>query len=245
MRSVVQRLLKKRKGAGLSGAEGEGGFRRYGLGAWVVNATVGATAALALMLACLGDAAAAGTLRITAFGDSLTAGYGLAPGDAFPARLEAALAKAGIAATIANAGVSGDTTAGGLARIDWALADKPDIVILELGANDALRGIDPAVTRANLAKMLEKIQASGARVLLAGMLAPPNWGHDYQQEFDRIYPDLAQQFHARLYPFFLDGVATDPKLNQSDGLHPTAAGVDVIVGRIAPVLKQLIEAAPS
>ena len=144
------------------------------------------------------------------FGDSLTAGYGLPAGQAFPARLEAWLHEHGIAARVVNAGVSGDTTAGGLARLDWALADKPDLVILALGANDALRGIDPSTVRDNLDKMIGKIQATGAKVLLLGMLAPPNWGEEYKRAFDRIFPELAQLHHVPLYPFFLEGVAMKP-----------------------------------
>ncbi|MBV9373627.1 MAG: arylesterase, partial [Alphaproteobacteria bacterium] len=141
------------------------------------------------------------------FGDSLTAGYGIAAAQAFPARLEAWLHERRIAARVVNAGVSGDTTAGGLARLDWALADKPDLVILALGANDALRGIEPSAVRDNLDKMIEKIKAGGAKVLLLGMLAPPNWGDEYKRAFDRIFPELAHQHQLPLYPFFLEGVA--------------------------------------
>jgi acyl-CoA thioesterase-1 len=174
------------------------------------------------------------------FGDSLTAGYGLMPEQAFPARLEAWLRARGIATKVINAGVSGDTTAGGLARLDWALADKPDLVILAMGANDALRGIDPRLTYANLDKILTRIQAAGAKVLLLGMRAPPNWGRRYQAQFDAIFPDLATKHHVSLYPFFLDGVALDPALNQSDGLHPTARGADIIAERVAPLVQGLL-----
>ena len=139
-----------------------------------------------------------------------------------------------------NAGVSGDTTAGGLARLDWALADKPDLVILALGANDALRGIDPSAVRANLEHIIGKIQASGAKILLLGMRAPPNWGEEYQQAFDRIFPELAREHDLPLYPFFLEGVAMKPELNQPDGLHPNERGVAVLVDRIAPVVAGLI-----
>ena len=177
------------------------------------------------------------------FGDSLTAGYGLAPDQAFPPRLQAALHRQGIEARVVNAGVSGDTTAGGLARLDWALADKPDLVILALGANDALRGIDPATVRGNLDKMLRRIETSGAKVLLVGMLAPPNWGEDYKTAFDRIFPDLARVYGVPLYPFFLEGVAMKPELNQPDGLHPNERGVTVLVDRIAPVVARLVEGA--
>src|SRR5580692_6588770 len=155
------------------------------------------------------------------FGDSLTAGYGVPASQAFPARLEAWLHVRGIAARVVNAGVSGDTTAGGLARLDWALADKPDLVILALGANDALRGIEPSTVRDNLDKMIGKVQATGAKLLLLGMLAPPNWGEEYKRAFDQIFPELADLHHLPLYPFFLEGVA-------------------VLVDKIAPVVAGLI-----
>jgi acyl-CoA thioesterase-1 len=182
-------------------------------------------------------------LRIVAFGDSLTAGYGLPIDAAFPAKLEQALAAKGIATEIANAGVSGDTTSGGLARLDWSIPDGTEAVILELGANDALRGVDPKLTRGALEAMLERLEARHIPVLLAGMLAPRNMGPDYGAEFDAIYPDLAKKYGAILYPFFLDGVAADPKLNQRDGLHPSAAGVDVIVAKMLPAVEQLAAAA--
>jgi acyl-CoA thioesterase-1 len=175
------------------------------------------------------------------FGDSLTAGFGLPAGQAFPAKLEAWLHQRRIEVSVINAGVSGDTTAGGLARLDWALGDKPDLVILALGANDALRGIDPSTVRDNLNKIIEKIQARGAKVLLIGMLAPPNWGKEYKHAFDRIFPELAEAHHLPLYPFFLEGVAMKPELNQPDGLHPNERGVGVLVDRIAPVVAGLID----
>lgn len=184
--------------------------------------------------------AAAGAPEILAFGDSLTAGLGLPAEQAFPSRLEAWLRANGIAARVINAGVSGDTTAGGRARLDWALAAKPDIVILELGANDALRGIDPSLVRANLDAMIARIEASGARLLLAGMRAPSNWGEDYQRDFDRVYPELAHAHGVTLYPFFLEGVAMDPELNQPDGVHPNERGVAAIVDRIAPYVARLL-----
>ena len=193
-----------------------------------------------VLLASLAPAAAARAPRILAFGDSLTAGFGLPPDQGFPAQLERRLRADGIEARVVNAGVSGDTTAGGLARLDWALAEKPEIVILEFGANDALRGIDPAVVRANLEAMIAKIKARGAKLLLAGMRAPPNWGEEYQRQFDRLYPELARRHGLALYPFFLDGVAMDPVLNQPDGLHPNAQGVAAIVDRIAPIVAELI-----
>jgi acyl-CoA thioesterase-1 len=177
---------------------------------------------------------------ILAFGDSLTAGFGLPAGQSFPEQLEQALHKRGIEARVIDAGRSGDTTAGGLARLDWSLADQPDLVILELGANDMLRGVEPSEVRANLDKMIAKIKASGAKVLLAGMRASPNWGQKYQKEFDRIYPELARAHGVALYPFFLDGVAMDPELNQPDGLHPNRRGVAKIVERIAPRVADLL-----
>jgi acyl-CoA thioesterase-1 len=181
--------------------------------------------------------------NIVAFGDSLTAGYGLAANEAFPAQLQRALAAKGLAVNVVNAGVSGDTTAGGLARLDWSIPDGTDAVILELGANDALRGFDPAVTRKALDTMLRRLQERKISVLLCGMLAPPNMGAEYSRAFNAIYPDLAAQTGAILYPFFLTGVAADPKLNQRDGLHPTAAGVAVIVDHILPQVEALIASA--
>jgi len=200
-----------------------------------------ATAALAVAFA--GAPAAGRVPVILDFGDSLTAGYGLPTGQAFPARLEAWLHQQGIEARVVNAGVSGDTTAGGLARLDWALADKPDLVILALGANDALRGIEPSSVRENLDKMIGKIEASGAKMLLLGMLAPPNWGEEYRHAFDQIFPELARIHHLPLYPFFLEGVAMKPELNQPDGLHPNERGVAVLVDRIAPVVARLLGSA--
>jgi acyl-CoA thioesterase I len=179
-------------------------------------------------------------VNIVAFGDSLTAGYGLAPNEAFPAQLQRALDAKGLTAKVVNAGVSGDTAVGGLSRLDWSVPDGTDAVILELGANDALRGFDPAITRKALDAMLRRFQERKISVLLCGMLAPPNMGAEYGRAFNVIYPDLAAQTGAILYPFFLAGVAADSKLNQGDGLHPTAAGVAVIVDRILPQVEQLI-----
>jgi acyl-CoA thioesterase-1 len=184
--------------------------------------------------------AVARSTEILAFGDSLTSGFGLPLDKALPARLEAKLRADGLAIHVVNGGLAGDTTAGGLARLDWALAQKPDIVILELGANDMLRGIDAAAVRANLETMITKIQASGAKLLLTGMLASPNFGEEYQQEFNRIYPELAEAHNVPLYPFLLDGVARDPQFNQPDGLHPNERGVAVIVDHIAPYVARLI-----
>ncbi len=176
-----------------------------------------------------------------ALGDSLSAGFELAPEQAFPVRLKELLAAEGKPVQLTNAGVSGDTTAGGLARLDWVLADHPEIVLLELGANDALRGIDPKVTYANLDKILTRLEQDGAKVLLVGMRAPANWGREYQKEFDAIYPQLAERHHVPLYPFILDGVALDPALTQPDGLHPNARGAEVIAQRIAPYVARLVD----
>ncbi len=171
---------------------------------------------------------------IVAFGDSLTAGYGLEDSDSFPVRLEAALADKGIAARVINSGVSGDTTAGGRARLAWSLPENVDLVILELGANDGLRAIDPAETEANLDAMLAELAKRDIDVLLAGMLAPPNLGREYGEAFNAVFPNLAEKYDATFYPFFLDGVAADPALNQPDGIHPNAEGVARIVERITP-----------
>lgn len=184
--------------------------------------------------------AAAEPLRIVALGDSLTAGYGL-PGDAaFPVRLQKALDAKGHDVAIVNAGVSGDTTTGGLDRLAWSVPDDTDGVILELGANDALRGVDPQVTKAALDKILDRLAKRNIPVLLAGMQAPRNMGPEYVKAFDAIYPALASKHEVVFYPFFLDGVATDPKLNQGDGMHPNPEGVDVIVQRMLPSVEQLI-----
>jgi acyl-CoA thioesterase-1 len=183
--------------------------------------------------------------RLLAFGDSLTAGYGLAPEDSFPVKLQARLQADGFKVIVANGGFSGDTTAGGLARVKWVLADRPQYALIEFGANDALRGLDPQLARANLVKILDKMKADGVRVLLIGMRAPANWGPDYERSFDSIYPDLAKQYGVPLYPFFLEGVALDPALNQPDGLHPNPDGVDVIVKRIAPAVEKLLRTKPA
>ena len=182
----------------------------------------------------------AGALRILMLGDSLTAGYGLASGDALPIRLEAALRDRGLDVRVIDAGVSGDTTAGGLARLEWALADRPHAVIVALGANDALRAIDPAVSRSNLDRLLRALAERHLPVLLAGMLAPRSLGPDYGAKFDAIYPEVAERHGALLHPFLLDGVATVAALNQADGLHPNAAGVEVIVERILPSVLCLV-----
>jgi acyl-CoA thioesterase-1 len=185
-------------------------------------------------------AATAKPLKVVVLGDSLSAGYGLTAATAFPARLQIALRAKGIAVDIDNAGVSGDTSSGGLGRLDWSVPDGTDAVILELGANDALRGIDPDVTRKALGEIIQRLQARHISVLLCGMLAPPNYGADYAARFNAIYPDLAKQFGVPLDPFFLDGVAADAALNQADGMHPTAAGVDRIVERILPAVEAFL-----
>ncbi|MEM9878427.1 MAG: arylesterase [Pseudomonadota bacterium] len=187
---------------------------------------------------------------IVAFGDSLTAGYGLEPGAAFPNQLEAALQSRGFSgAKVHNAGVSGDTSSGGRSRLSWnlsALGRTPDLLILELGANDALRGLPPERTKSNLVAILEELERRGIPVLLTGMMAPPNLGDEYGAEFNGIYPALAAQYRVPLYPFFLDGVAADPALNQDDGMHPTREGVAIIVEKILPdVLAALDAAAPA
>ncbi len=194
--------------------------------------------ALGLVAALGAQAAAAGPL-IWAFGDSLTAGYGLPPAQGFTAQLERALRARGIAATVRNGGVSGETAAQGRARLLWGLRGlgaKPDLAIVELGANDMLRGLPPAQAAANLDRIVTTLKARGIPVLLAGMRASPNLGAEYVRAFDGLYPALARRHGVPLYPFFLDGVAGNPRLAQADGLHPNARGVAVIVGRITPAV---------
>jgi len=176
--------------------------------------------------------------KMVVFGDSLVAGYGLSPGQAFPEQLQQALDEKQIPLSVENAGVSGDTTTGGLARLDWSIPDGTDIVLIELGANDALRGISPEVTRANLETMITRLKDRGIAVMLGGMLAPPNMGEDYEAAFNPIYGDLSEAHDLPLYPFFLDGVAAEPELNQADGIHPTAEGIAVIVGKFLPFLTE-------
>jgi len=200
-----------------------------------------AVALLFFMLSAVPGGARAEAFKLLVFGDSLTHGYGLAAPDSFPAQLEARLTADGWPVTVVNAGNSGDTTAAGLARVDWSLAGRPDGVIVELGANDALRGIDPARTRANLEEILKRIGQQGLPLLLAGMRAPRNLGRDYAEAFDRIFPDLAEQLKVAFYPFFLEGVALRPDLNQADGIHPNREGVAEIVTRIAPYVERLLE----
>ena len=181
--------------------------------------------------------------RLLILGDSLSAGLGLPEDESFPSRLGAALEARDHAVTIINAGVSGDTSAGGRARLDWVLADNPDAVILALGANDGLRGIDPAETRKNLTAILETLRERKLPVLILGMLAPPNLGKDYGEDFNAIYPELAEEYQTLLYPFMLEGVAANPALNQADGIHPNEAGVAVMVENIAPLAKRLLKLA--
>ncbi len=177
---------------------------------------------------------------ILALGDSLSAGYNLPAQDAFPVQLEKALRAKGHAVRVVNGGVSGDTSAGGLARLEWMLADKPDLVLVELGANDALRGLSPQQTKANLDAIVSRLRQRGMGVLLIGMLAPPNMGRDYGAAFNGLYPQLAEKYALPLYPFFLEGVAARPDVLQSDGMHPTAAGVAEIVRRILPQVEALL-----
>ncbi|MHC2255232.1 acyl-CoA thioesterase-1 [Bradyrhizobium embrapense] len=181
-------------------------------------------------------------IRIVVLGDSLSAGYGLPAAAAFPVRLQKALEDKGIKVDMTNAGVSGDTASGGRERLDWSVAEGTDAVIVELGANDALRGIDPAVTRAALTDIITKLQARKIAVLLCGMLAPPNYGSEYAAKFNAIYPDLSKSLGVPLYPFFLDGVAANPKINQADGMHPTAEGVDIVVKNILPTVEAFLGA---
>jgi acyl-CoA thioesterase-1 len=181
--------------------------------------------------------AEAAPIKVVALGDSLTAGLGLLASQSFPAKLEAALKARGHDVTIVNAGVSGDTVGDGLARLDWSVGDDANAVIVELGANDALRGLDPAATRATLDKLLQRLAERHLPVLLAGMLAPRNLGDDYAKRFDAIYPDLASRYGLPLYPFFLAGLVARGDLLQADGLHPNAAGVDAIVERMVPVVE--------
>jgi acyl-CoA thioesterase I len=195
---------------------------------------------IVLFSAMAGAGQAAAPIKILAMGTSLTQGYGLPPGTEFTVQLQAALKKAGIDAVVTNAGVSGDTSAGGLSRLDWSLADHPDAVILELGGNDMLRGIAPGETEKNLRAILVKLKAARVKVLLTGMHAQRNLGADYVKEFDAIYPRLAKDSNVLFYPFILDGVALNPKLNQADGMHPNPAGVKVIVARILPLVKKLV-----
>ncbi len=199
-----------------------------------------AAACVALFAALPATAQTARPVTIVALGDSLTAGYQLPPADAFPVKLQAALRAKGIVVTVENAGVSGDTSSGGLERLDWAVGDGVDAVILELGANDALRGIDPAITRRNLEAIIAKLKERNIPILLTGMIAPPNMGSTYGAAFNPIFPDLAAKHGLLFDPFFLEGVAAERELNLADGMHPNGRGVDVIVRRILPKVEELI-----
>lgn len=179
-------------------------------------------------------------VRVVGLGDSLMAGYGLGPGEAFPDRLQAALAAKGHDVVIDNAGVSGDTSSGGLARLDWSVPDGTKIVVLELGANDMLRGIEPAITESNLDVMVSRLKERGISVLLAGMRAAPNLGPEFAAQFDPIYERIAEKHGVALMPFFLDGVAADPRYLLADGMHPNASGVDVMVERALPFVERLL-----
>lgn len=180
-------------------------------------------------------------IKIVAFGDSLIAGFGLKANESFPAQLETALRKKGHNVEIINAGVSGDTTSGGLSRLDWSVQDGTDAVIVVLGANDMLRGMEPEIARKNLEQIVSRLKARKIEVILGGMRAAPNLGADYAKKFDSIYADLAKEHDISLYPFFLDGVAGQRDLNLSDGIHPTPKGVSLVVERILPTVESLIE----
>jgi acyl-CoA thioesterase-1 len=237
--------------AGNSGALAAGTAVAYGDCPRVVNALASWAETgrrvlwLVLALVCAAATTAqaqAQTVRIAMLGDSLTAGFGLPPDQALPARLEQALKSAGRDVAVANHGVSGDTTAGGLARLDWTLGDKPALVILALGANDALRGLDPDETGRNLDAIIARTKASGAALLLCGMKAPRNYGPDYVAKFDALYEQLAAKHAVALMPFLLESVAMMPDLNQPDGMHPNARGVDVIVSNLAPAVTKALDA---
>jgi acyl-CoA thioesterase-1 len=198
-------------------------------------------AALLVLLASIAPASAE-PFRIVGFGDSLMAGFGLGPGEAFPEKLAAALRKKGHDVVIVNAGVSGDTTSGGLSRLDWSVPDDTQLVILELGANDMLRGITPEITEKNLDTMIQRLKERGITVLLAGMMAAPNLGSDFATSFNSIYPRLAEKHGIALYPFFLDGVAADRAFLLEDGMHPNAAGIDRMVEKMLPAVEKAVAA---
>lgn len=222
---------------------GQARTRSYGDGARRVQTLVAATVwtlACVVLIFVLPARGQESPVKLVILGDSLTSGLGLSANEAFPAKLARALKAKGVAVDIADAGVSGDTASAGLARLDWSVPEGTEAVIVELGANDALRGVDPKVTRSALDKILRRLKERNIDVLLAGMIAPPNLGEEYSRAFNSIFPQLAAAHGALLYPFFLDGVATDAKFNQRDGVHPNVAGVDIIVARILPKVEELV-----
>jgi acyl-CoA thioesterase-1 len=225
-------------GTSIAAVEGPG--RTF---AWLIGLVLFGVAVMAVPAAAQSPQAAK-PVKLVAFGDSLTAGYGLPGPAAFPVRLQKALQDRGIKVEIINAGVSGDTTSGGLGRLEWSIPEGTDGVILELGANDALRGTDPKLARAALTEILTRLKARKIAVLLCGMLAPPNYGADYAAQFNAIYPDLAKTFAVPLYPFFLEGVAGNTSLALADGMHPTEAGVDVVVKNIMPSVEAFLGTIP-
>lgn len=224
---------------------GGGPYARYGLLRRIVNAAAITVWLAVVLVGTMTVGATAQPVKLLALGDSLTAGYGLPPDEGFTARLETALRAAGRDVRVINGGVSGDTTAGGLARLDWALADRPDAAMVALGANDALRGLPPAEAERNLDAILARLAAAKLPVLLVGMRAPPNLGREYGAAFDGIYARLAAKHGVTLYPFFLDGVAARSELNQQDGIHPNARGVAVMVERVLPAVAALLDRAKS
>jgi acyl-CoA thioesterase I len=211
--------------------------RAYGAWRRIINLVM--VSLVFLMIAPAGGRADR-PLKLLALGDSLTAGYGLPSDESFTARLQAALKADGMNVMVINGGVSGDTSAGGLARLDWLLADKPDFALIELGANDGLRGLDPQITYDNIDAVLTRLNQRRVPALLTGMYAPPNLGREYGEQFNNVFPRLAEKHGVLLYPFFLDGVAAETTLNQADGIHPNAKGVAVVVERILPYVKKLI-----
>lgn len=206
----------------------------YGLGRGLVNAAV--------LLLGLAAPAAAAEIKLLVLGDSLTAGWGLARYDGFPRQLERALKAKGRDVRVIDAGVSGDTTAGGAARVEWALAEAPQAAIVAIGGNDGLRGLVPATTKANMETIAGVLEKRGVKILIAGMKAPPNLGREYGAEFEAVFTDIAAKHRALLYPFFLEGVAANPTLNLPDGIHPTPQGVAIMVERILPLVERLLAA---
>lgn len=206
----------------------------YGLFPRWRNAALAFAVTLVTLAALAAPPALAASIKLLALGDSLTAGYNLPADASFPAQLERALREKGVQATVINAGVSGDTTAGGLARLDWALADKPSHALVALGANDMLRGLSPDEARTNLDKIITRLKQEKVKVMLVGMLAAPNLGAEYGRRFNAIFPDLAKKHEVPLYPFFLDEVANNPKLNMGDGIHPNREGVATMVRKMLP-----------